>query len=174
MILIHPVPACRPWLLAAALLCGPGAGQAAETATAFQAMTGIHAVALQLEGIEDDYSAHGLVRPELERLLVARLAGAGLEVIPPGNWLDRQDSVLLTLRLRLNRAPYYFFLYNINLAMHSAVTLASNPGASFATIMTWSDGWVGDMQPTELAQVREFATLLVDRFLAEYHVQNGG
>ena len=163
-------PVIHLLLLAAFLVAAP----AIEAADMHGPMTGIRAVALELEGIEDDFASTGLVRATLEQELARQIQSAGIAVIPASDWVAHPGGALLTFRLRLSRTPYYFYLYNVSLTLYNAVTLASSPGRAFSPVITWTDGWVGEMQPTELAQVNGFAAQLVDRFLAEYRAQNGG
>ena len=71
------------------------------------------------------------------------------------------------------RAPFYFYLYDVNLSLRSKLSLAQDAGA-YATVETWSDGSTGALQPSDLTPLRDLSLQLVDRFIAEHASQNRG
>ena len=134
---------------------------------------GIAAVALVVDGAEENLTAYGFSRTALIAEISERLKRAGIDVLTPENLPRRPDAALLSLRLRLMRAPYYFYLYNVNLSLRSKVSLAQDAGA-YATAETWSDGSVGALQPSDLTPLRDLSLQLIDRFIAEHASQNRG
>lgn len=135
----------------------------AATAATAGALAGAKSVVLEIDGVDEDLSAHGLSRKGLEQELTRRLEGAGVEVIP-GSELGRDGAAVLRFRVRLVRTLYYFYLYNVNLTLNSKVALQG--GNAFTTLPTWSDGWTGSLQPTDVGLIGRYAGDLLDRFLA--------
>ena len=166
----------RPGLMLAALCC---AGLLASTPSAAVPLTYTHgalgatdALMLVIDGVDEEMAAQGLSRTKVEQAITSRLLAAGMQVVPESELAAAKNAGVLTLRIRLNRAPYYFFLYNINLTLSSKLLV--NPDANaFTTIPTWSDGWVGAMQPTEVGHLQGFAEELLARFLAQRTAERG-
>ena len=119
-----------------------------------------------IDGLDEELAAHGLSRLKVEQEISGRLQAAGMQVVPESELGAAKNAGVLTLRVRLMRAPYFFYLYNINLTLRSKLTMTPDAGA-YTTIETWSDGWVGAMQPTDVGQLHGFAGELLARFLAQ-------
>ena len=130
------------------------------------------ALLLVIDGLDEELAAQGLSRIMVEQAISSRLLAAGVQVVPENGFAAAKDAGVLTLRIRLNRAPYYFYLYNINLTLNSKLPVTEG-SAAFTTIPTWSDGWVGALQPTEAGQLQGFAEELLTRFLAQRAAERG-
>lgn len=166
-------------LLASALCCISVLITAPTQAAAVRHTQGVlgatDSLVLVIDGVDEQLAAHGLSRARLEQAITSRLQAAGMQVVPESDLSSRESTGVLELRVRLNRAPYFFYLYNINLTLNSKLSLS--PGRSaFTTTPTWSDGWVGAMQPTEVGQLQGYAEELLARFLAQRagEIVNGG
>jgi hypothetical protein len=160
-------------LLAPVAVAAPQAADKLQTWESLP-LRGVHAVAFVIDGLDDDgLSPYGLSRSGLLAGVAERLRHAGLEVVDPAALPDRSDAALLSLHVRLMRAPYYFYLYNVRLALRSRLPLAQDAGA-YTTIETWSEGSVGEVQPTSLGTLSDYSLLLVDRFIAAHAAQNPG
>ncbi len=130
------------------------------------------ALTLVIDGLDEEMAAHGLSRMKVEEAISSRLLTAGIQVLPENELSAAKNAGVLTLRVRLMRAPYFFYLYNINLTLGSKLVV--NPDANgFTTVETWSDGWVGAMQPTDVGQLQGFAEELLARFLAQRAAERG-
>ena len=127
---------------------------------------------LVIDGVDEQLAAHGLSRVKLEEAIASRLLAAGMQVVPEAALSARENAGVLRLRVRLNRAPYYFYLYNVNLTLNSKLPL-NHGGDAFITTPTWSDGWVGALQPTEVGQIQDFAEELLARFLTQRAGERG-
>jgi hypothetical protein len=122
------------------------------------------AVALDVDGIEDELAPYGLDRGRILEGMTARLHAAGVEVAPADALRADEHAGVLRLRVRLMRTLYFFYLYNVNLTLHSRLPLQG--GAGYTTVETWSDGWIGSVQPTDVGVLGRYAAELVDRFIA--------
>ena len=165
-----------PGLLLAALCCVGSLVAIRPTAAAVNHTEGVlgvtDALTLVIDGLDEEMAAHGLSRIKVEQEISSRLLAAGVQVVPEGDLAATKNAGVLTLRIRLMRAPYFFFLYNINLTLRSKLPV--NPDANaFTTVETWSDGWVGAMQPTDVGQLQGFAEELLARFLEQRAAERG-
>lgn len=157
------------WLVViptAAPLAAPGMADHANLP-----LRGIAAVALVVNGEDEELSSYGLSRAGLVAEMSEHLRQAGIEVLTPEALPPRPDAALLSLRIRLMRAPYYFYLYNVKLSLRSKVSLAQDAGA-YAMVETWSDGTVGALQPTDLPRLRDLSLQFIDHFIAEHALQD--
>jgi len=160
----------RPGLLLAALCCAGlliAMPSAAVPVTYTQGALGAtDALMLVIDGVDEEMAAQGLSRMKMEQDISSRLQAAGVQVVPESGLAAGANTGVLTLRIRLERAPYYFFMYNIKLTLSSKLPI--NPdGSAFTTVPTWSDGWNGSMQPTDVGQIQGYAEELLARFLAQ-------
>jgi len=164
--MINPFPG-----LLLTTLCCVGSLVSTPTATAAanhaQGMLGAtDALMVVIDGLDEELAAHGLSRLKVEQEISSRLQAAGMQIVPESEFAAAKNAGVLTLRVRLMRAPYFFFLYNINLTLRSKLAMTPDTGA-YTTIETWSDGWVGAIQPTDVGQLHGFAGELLARFLAQ-------
>lgn len=121
------------------------------------------AVALEVDGIDADLAPYGLERGRVLEEMAARLRSAGIAVLPAEPLRPDDGAGVLRLRVRLMRTLYYFYLYNVNLTLHSPLPLQDG---GYTTVETWSDGWVGSVQPTDVGLLAGHAGELVNRFIA--------
>jgi hypothetical protein len=138
---------------------------AAAVNRAVGALEHTNAVVLVIDGVDEELAAHGLSGEALRRTLASDLQAAGVAVVDEAALVADDRTGELRLRVRLMRAPYYFYLYNVNLTLNSKVGLAG--GDAFTTLPTWSDGWVGALMPTDVARINDFAKELLSRFIAQ-------
>ena len=159
-----------PGLLLAALCCVGSLISIPSTAAVVNHTHGVlgatDTLMLVIDGLDEEMAAHGLSRIKVEQEISSRLQAAGVQVVPEGELAAAKNAGVLTLRVRLMRAPYFFFLYNINLTLSSKMPVDPDANA-FTTVETWSDGWVGAMQPTDVGQLQGFAEELLARFLEQ-------
>lgn len=134
-------------------------------------MRGIVAVTLVIDGVEDDLASYGLDRSALAAAASERLTQAGITVLGSDESARRPDAAFLRLRVRLIRAPYYFYLYGVNLALLGKLALVQDP-RSYATVEIWSEGSVGAVQPSDLTPLRDLSLQLIHQFIAEHASQN--
>lgn len=157
-------------LLLLALLLALGSVRAAVPAGGAP-LRGIDTAAVHIEGLTGEVRSSRLNEERLRSLLAGRLSRAGLRVVGVDEIGKYPRGALLTLRVSLTRSPYYFFLYGINLTVHSKQALDGDRDV-YTSVKTWSDGQVGMVQPTEMNKIRDLARELTDRFVAEYRRQN--
>jgi hypothetical protein len=166
----------RPGLIVAALCCAgllvAMTSAAVPVSYTQGALGATDALMLVIDGVDEELAAQGLSRMKMERDISSRLLAAGVQVVPESGLAAGANTGVLTLRIRLERAPYYFFMYNIKLTLNSKLPM--NPdGSAFTTVPTWSDGWGGSIQPTDVGQIQGYAEELVTRFLAQRAGERG-
>lgn len=144
-------------MLGALLL--PGSAGAATSG----ALAGTTSVVIEIDGVDEELAAYGLSRANLVQDMTARLQQAGIEVVP-GAELGRDGAAVLRFRVRLMRTLYFFYLYNVNLTLNSKVAVEGD--GAWTTIATWSEGWTGSMQPTDVGLIAKYAGDLTEQFLA--------
>ena len=149
------------------LLAGPCRAAAADGAP----LRGVDTVAIHIQGLERDLETYGVTETSLKTALEQRLAAAGIKVVKPGETERVPGSAVLTLRLTLNRTVFYFFLYNLHMAVQSRLPLARDPRA-YTSITTWSDTKIGMLMPRELGKIRDLSLQQTDEFLKVYRQQN--
>jgi hypothetical protein len=136
-------------------------------------LRGVDTVAIHIQGLEHDLKTYGVTEASLKSALAQRLATAGIKMVEPGD-IDRSPrSAVLTLRLTLNRTAYYFFLYNLHLAVQSRLPLDRDPQA-YTWVTTWSNTKIGMLMPRERGRIKNLSQKLADEFLKEYRRQNPG
>jgi len=136
-------------------------------------LRGINTVAINIVGLSSEVRSHRLNEEQLRSLLAERLTGAGLRVVGVNRIGAYPRGAVLSLRVNLTRSPYYFFLYGINLTVHSKLSLAGDRDV-YTSAKTWSDGQVGMLMPREMRKVRDLSLELANRFIEEYRRQNSG
>ena len=165
-----------PGYLLAAVYCLGLLGSVPAPAAAVNHTEGVlgatDALLLVIDGLDEELAAQGLSRSKVEQSISSRLLAAGVQVVPENGFAAAKGAGVLTLRVRLNRAPFYFYMYNINLTLNSKLPVTEGSGA-FTTIPTWTEGWVGALQPTEAGQLQGFAEELLTRFLAQRAAERG-
>ena len=165
-----------PGLLLTAVFCVALLSSVTSPAAAVNHTQGVlgatDALLLVIDGLDEELAVQGLSRMKVEQAISSRLLAAGVRVVPENDLPATKNAGVLTLRIRLNRAPYYFYMYNINLTLNSKLPITDGSQA-FTTIPTWSDGWVGAIQPTEAGQLQGFAEELLTRFLAQRAAERG-
>lgn len=124
----------------------------------------IDTVAISIKGIERDLYSHNISANTLKADLTERLSAAGIRVIDIGQLADHPGADVITLRLTLNRAPYYFYLYGLNLSVRNRLSLAAD-GSSFTTIKTWSQTRNGMLMPKELSNIKQMTLQLLDNLI---------
>jgi len=130
------------------------------------------ALMLVIDGVDEELAANGLSRTRMEQDISSQLLAAGVQVVPESNLATGANTGVLTLQIRLERAPYYFFMYNIKLTLRSKLPMIPD-GSAFTTVPTWSDGWTGAIQPTDVGQLQGHAEELLARFLAQRAAERG-
>lgn len=134
---------------------------------------GVDTVTIHIRGLERDLKTYGVTDAGLKAMLAQRLATAGIKVVEPGE-IDRYPgSAILTLRLTMIRSPYYFFLYNLHLAVQSRLPLERDP-RTYTWVTTWSNTKVGMLMPKDQGRIKNLSLELADEFLQEYRRQNPG
>jgi hypothetical protein len=101
----------------------------------------------------------------LKTALAERLAAAGIRVIDLDELGRHPEAGVISLRLVLNRAPYQFYLYGLNLSVRQRLSL-SRDGA-FTTVKTWSQTRNGMLMPRDLGDIRELSLQLLDNLLRD-------
>lgn len=134
-------------------------------------LRGVDTVAVTIQGLDRDIATRDFNAAGLRGMIAGRLADAGLHVIDGGDLDAHPGTVVLTLRLSLIRAPYYFFLYGINLAARQRLPLDGDNRA-YTTIETWSAGQNGMLLPSNLDKLNDVSLKLADKFIREYRRQN--
>lgn len=127
------------------------------------ALAATRAVVIEIDGVDEELAAYGLSRASIVKAMTSRIESAGVNVIS-GSQLEQQGAAVLRLRVRLMRTLHYFYLYNVNLTLGSKVPLEGKD--AYTIVPTWSDGWVGSLQPTDVGLIENHAAELLSRFLA--------
>ena len=157
------------WLVLLLLLAC--AGVRADVSMVGAPLAGIDTVAISIQGLQQDLETHGISAATLQAALAQRLTAAGLRVVQLEDIGRYPQSAILSLRLSLIRAPYYFYLYGLRLEARSKLFPA--PGErSYAAVTAWSDMKIGLLMPSEAGKLKDYSLELTDLFLKEYQRQN--
>ena len=159
------------WL--ALLLLFAATGSQAGISVGGTPLAGVDTVAITVEGLQQDLETYDISEATLKATLAQRLTAAGLRVVETGDIGRYPKGAILSLRLSLIRAPYYFYLYGLRLEARSK--LFSSPGEnSYAAVTAWSDMKVGLLMPSDAGKLKDYSLELTDLFLKEYRSQNPG
>jgi len=123
-------------------------------------------VALTIKGIPRDAGSWNIIRKALKTELVDRLSAAGIRVIDPAELPHHPEADIITLQLTLNRGPYYFYLYGLNMVVRNRLALSPQNSGS-TTIKTWSETRNGMLMPGELGNILNMSHQLLDHLLKE-------
>ncbi|MEX2523615.1 MAG: hypothetical protein WD750_01540 [Gammaproteobacteria bacterium] len=124
-------------------------------------------VALDIKGIHRDLGTWNITVETLRADLSKRLAASGVRVIDISELASHPGADVITLRLTLNRAPYYFYLYGLNMSMRNRLSL-SPEGSGSTTIKTWSETQNGMLMPSDLGNIHRMSLQLLDNLLREH------
>jgi hypothetical protein len=161
----------RPHFWLAMLLLFVVSGARAGISVGGSPLAGVDTVAITIQGLQQDLETHNISEATLKATLAQRLTAAGLRVVDMGDIGRYPKGAILSLRLSLIRAPYYFYLYGLRLEARSKLFPA--PGENtYAAVTAWSDMKVGLLMPSEAGKLKEYSLELADLFLKEYQYQN--
>ena len=159
------------WL--ALLLLFAATGSRAGISVGGMPLAGVDTVAITIEGLQQDLKTYDISEATLKATLAQRLTAAGLHVVETGDIGRYPKGAILSLRLSLIRAPYYFYLYGLRLEARSK--LLPSPGENaYAAVTAWSDMKIGLLMPSEAGKLKDYSLELTDLFLKEYRSQNPG
>lgn len=133
-------------------------------------LKGVNTLALEVNGIEDNYYRYGLSAEQLRNDLRQRLEAAGFRIIETRSLGETPGAALLKLDVRLYENSYYYSL-GMSLSLRRKVALE---GSGFATIQAWSEGKVGALSATEFSKVHRYSSELVGNFISAHKQQNAG
>lgn len=149
------------------MLAAPFTATAATDDFEYGSRKHMDTVALNIKGIHRDLGTWNITTDTLRDTLADRLNSAGVRVIEMGELVNHPEADVITLRLTLNRAPYYFYLYGLNMAVRNRLALSPENSGS-TTIKTWSETRNGMLMPGELGNIRRMSLQLLDSLLREH------
>ena len=136
-----------------------------------QPLKGIKTIVLDISGVDNDIRRYGISTDMLRKSITERLDLAGLQVISADDLNISSDAAIISLKLNLMRAPYYFYLYGLNVTVKNKLILSQENNV-YTTVDTWSDGKVGLKKPMELNDLNQYSLDLIDNFIKDYRLQN--
>lgn len=154
-------------LLGLLLLAVPLTTAAAADDFAYGNAKHMDTVALDIKGIHRDMVTWNITAETLRADLSRRLAASGVRVIDIAKLASHPGADVITLRLTLNRAPYYFYLYSLNMALRNRLALSPQNNGS-TTIKTWSETQNGMLMPGDLGNIHRMSLQLLDNLLREH------
>lgn len=159
---------CFAAMCALFLLPLSGAG-AAEPG--YMTLNGVGRVAVEVEGVREDFSRYGLRAAEIRERTGAVLREHGIEVVDPETTSRHPDTALLRIDLNANENLYRFFLYGLKIEIVQNFPL-NNPAGGYVSQVIWQHGQTGMVMPTDMRKLNGVVSELLVKFLDDYHAQN--
>jgi hypothetical protein len=156
-------------LLCASLLLPVRSTSAAELG--YMTLNGVGRIAVEVEGVREDFSRYGLKAAELRERTTAVLREHGIEVVDADTQSRDPDTALLRIDLNANENLYRFFLYGLKIEIVQKFPL-NNPAGGYVSQIVWQQGQTGMVMPTDMRKLNTVVSELLVKFLDDYHAQN--
>ena len=137
----------------------------------YMTLNGIGQLAVDVEGVRDDYSRFGLKANEIRDRTIAVLREHGIDVVDADTMSQNPDAALLRIDLNAHENLYRFFLYGLTIEIVQKVPL-NNPAGGYVSQIVWQKGQTGMVMPTDMRRLNDIASELLVKFLEEHHAQN--
>lgn len=137
----------------------------------YMTLNGVGRIAVEVDGVRDDFSRYGLKAGEIRERTSAILREHGLEVVDAQTQLRQPDTALLRIDLNANENLYRFFLYGLKIEVVQKFPL-NNPAGGYVSQIIWQQGQTGMVMPTDMRKLNTVVSELLAKFLDDYHAQN--
>ncbi len=137
----------------------------------YMTLNGVGRVAVEVEGVRDDFSRYGLRAAEIRERTITILRENGLDVVDANTQSRTPDTALLRIDLNANENLYRFFLYGLKIEIVQRIPL-NNPAGGYVSQVIWQHGQTGMVMPTDMRKLNTIVSELLAKFLDDYHAQN--
>lgn len=141
------------------------------TELGYMTLNGVGQIAVEVEGVREDFSRYGLKAKEIQERTTAILREHGLEVVDAQTQARNADTALLRIDLNANENLYRFFLYGLKIEIEQKFPL-NNPAGGYVSQIIWQQGQTGMVMPTDMRKLNTVVSDLLAKFLDDYHAQN--
>jgi len=146
-------------------------GNTSATELGYMTLNGVSRIAVEVEGVRDDFSRYGLTAKAIQERTSAILREHGLDVVDARTQSRDLDTALLRIDLNANENLYRFFLYGLKIEIEQKFQL-NNPAGGYVSQIIWQQGQTGMVMPTEMRKLNTVVSDLLAKFLDDYHAQN--
>lgn len=146
-------------------------GNTSATELGYMTLNGVSRIAVEVEGVRDDFSRYGLIAKAIQERTSAILREHGLDVVDARTQSRDLDTALLRIDLNANENLYRFFLYGLKIEIEQKFQL-NNPAGGYVSQIIWQRGQTGMVMPTEMRKLNTVVSDLLAKFLDDYHAQN--
>ncbi len=136
-----------------------------------QALRGVTAITVTVEGVDRNYSRYGLTADELKTRMESQLTAAGLRVINVNDAASDPQASQLLAHVTAYEGSYSLISYRIGIELKRKLPLDAS-GQNYIAQSVWSDGRSGILNPSDLPRLYGFATELLQHFIAAYGTSN--
>lgn len=141
----------------------PNWGEANTETLLSAAPRSVHTLVLKISGVQSDYKRYGLDKAKLVEHITQQLKQAGFHVIPAEGIQSSPAAPLLQVDLDLV-SSYLGYSYALSVKLVQKVKLA-DPQDNLIPVVTWSTGRSGFLRITEIADLNNYITSAVERFI---------
>ncbi len=142
-----------------------------DSALNYMTLNGLRAVALQIEGIQRDFTRFGLNADTILATTTKVLSDNGINVVDLDFAKSHPDAALMRIKLNANENQYRFYMYGISIELKQKLSL-NNPAGGFISATIWRQGKTGVIMPTDLRQINDRIAELLAQFIDDYRSQN--
>lgn len=134
-------------------------------------LRGIDGVIALTNKLNPDFAKDGLTTDGVQQIVEQRLKAGGIKLLTKDDITKNPGTPLLLVNLSLMESEPGMYAYSLDLELYQVVLLARDTDIP-SLARTWSEGVVGAVSTSNMKQLNDRISSLIDEFVNDYMTAN--